>query len=356
MQNFSHNRDDPLFALGRAILFRLDPERAHDLALAFLDRSPVRRLISHRYRTDNACVTCLGTEFSNRLGLAAGLDKNGDYIDALGALGFGHIEIGTITPKPQSGNDKPRLFRLTEHESLINRMGFNNKGVDHMIERIPKRRYSGILGINIGKNASTPLEKSQEDYLYCLERVYPLADYITVNISSPNTPGLRDLQHGTHLKNLLGAIQNCRIRLSSQHQQNVPVVVKLAPDLSSQEIASICEEALAHDIDGIILGNTTQQREGIHSHRHARETGGLSGKALRSFSNDRLKVVKQHIGKQRALIGAGGVSCGQDAIDKIDLGADLVQLYSGLIFQGPGLVQDCIRATSDMTTRAEHSN
>lgn len=349
MQNFSQVSADPLFAVSRAILFRIDPEKAHDLALRTLARPMVKNWIRKKYRTDAAPVNCLGMQFDNAIGLAAGLDKNGDYIDALGALGFGHIEIGTVTPLAQAGNARPRIFRLTQHQALINRLGFNNKGVDHLVERVKKRTYAGKLGINIGKNAATALENAHEDYLICMKKVYPFADYITVNISSPNTVGLRDLQRGDHLKFLLGTLQDCRARLSSLHQRQVPLAVKIAPDLTEAELHDFCDQALQHEVDAIIVGNTSNQRDGVEGHVLADEAGGLSGRALLSRANDQLARVASRIGSKAALIGVGGVSCGQDARDKIQCGAGLVQIYSGLIYQGPSLIADCIRATSSDT-------
>lgn len=348
MQNFSHESTDPLFMLGRAILFRMDPEKAHDLTLSMLDSALARRLVSRRYRTGQTNVAALGMNFDNYVGLAAGMDKNGDYIDALGSMGFGHIEIGTVTPKPQAGNPKPRLFRLAQHQSLINRMGFNNKGVDHLVKQVASRTYAGKLGINIGKNASTPLIDAQKDYLYCLERVYPLADYVTVNISSPNTRDLRDLQHGEHLKSLLGALENACTKLSANHQKRVPLVIKIAPDMADEEVEEFCVQALAHKVDGIIIGNTSNQRAGVESHADAHQSGGLSGKVLLSLANNRLTSLAARLDGKIALFGVGGISCAQDATDKINLGADLVQVYSGLIYQGPALIRDCIQATNNI--------
>ena len=344
--NFSQPPNDALFALGRAILFELDPEKAHDLALNLLNRAPVRRLISKRYHTEIQPVECMGLTFDNRLGLAAGLDKNGDYIDALGAMGFGHLEIGTVTPKPQTGNSRPRLFRLQQHGALINRLGFNNLGVDHLVAKVRQRRYKGKLGINIGKNASTPLDEARYDYLHCLDRVYPHADYVTINISSPNTQGLRDLQHGERLASLLNALKNAQSKLSTQHDRYVPIAVKIAPDMTDAELDDFCAAVLAHEIDAVIAGNTTRQRDTVSTHLYAREAGGLSGAPLKSLANDRLKAVAVRLGSKAALIGAGGVSCGADAQTKIDNGASLVQLYTGLIFHGPALVRDCINCTS----------
>lgn len=323
----------------------MDPEKAHDLALSLLSRKPVKELINRRYNIDPAPVECLGQAFDNRIGLAAGLDKNGDYIDALGSMGFGHIEIGTVTPKPQPGNARPRIFRLQQHGALINRLGFNNAGVDHLVKQVQKRTYKGKLGVNIGKNLSTPLDEARYDYLFCLERLYAHADYITVNISSPNTQGLRDLQHGERLASLLNALKNSQSKLSTEHDRYVPIAVKIAPDMTDQELDEFCKAILDHEIDAVIAGNTTNQRDAVSTHLYAREAGGLSGAPLRSLANDRLKAVASRIGSKAALIGAGGVSCGNDAQAKIELGATLVQLYSGLIYHGPALIRDCIACT-----------
>lgn len=344
--NFSQPPKDRFFAISRAILFEMDPEKAHDLALKLMSTGPVPSFLAKKYETQASPVSCLGQEFSNRIGLAAGLDKNGDYIDALGAMGFGHLEIGTVTPRAQAGNPKPRIFRLTQHGALINRLGFNNHGVDHLVERVKKRRYTGKLGINIGKNAVTPIDDAQNDYLFCLERVYPHADYITINISSPNTQGLRDLQHGERLASLLNALKEAQSRLATQHGKYVPIAVKIAPDMSDSELDEFCEQVLAHEIDAVITGNTTNGREPVKTHLYAKETGGMSGAPLKPLADDRLRAVSQRIGTKAALIGVGGVSCGDDAQTKVDAGATLVQLYSGLIYHGPALVRDCVERTA----------
>lgn len=336
---------DPLFFLARAILFEMDPEKAHNLALRILNRRPVQRWLKGRYQVASDNIFVLGQSFQNRIGLAAGLDKNADYLDALGAMGFGHIEVGTVTPKPQSGNKKPRIFRLVQHHALINRLGFNNKGVEHLVQQVQKRHYPGQLGINIGKNASTPLEKAHEDYLYCLKRVYACADYITVNISSPNTQGLRDMQHGERLKALLDTLKNAQSALSTKHARYVPIAIKIAPDMNDVELDEFCEQCINFEVDALISGNTTNTREPVSRHLYAQETGGLSGKPLLPLADNRLAALHERMGNKAVLFGVGGVSCGNDALSKIHLGADLVQLYSGLIFQGPALVRDCIEAT-----------
>ena len=344
--HFSHPPKDWLFSIGRAILFEMDPEQAHDLALKLMSRDSVISLLEKKYAVADSKVSCLSHTFANRVGLAAGLDKNGDYIDALGAMGFGHLEIGTVTPRPQAGNPKPRIFRLEQHGAIINRLGFNNLGVDHLVERVQKRKYTGKLGINIGKNAVTPLDQAENDYLFCLERVYAHADYITINISSPNTQGLRGLQHGELLKSLLLSLKNAQSRLATEHGKYVPIAVKIAPDMSNPELDEFCEQVLAHEVDAIITGNTTNTRDAVATHLYATEAGGLSGAPLKTLANDRLKAVAERIGTKAALIGVGGISCANDAQEKLDAGATLVQLYSGLIYHGPALVRDCVLKTS----------
>lgn len=345
-KSFSFPPRDVLFGLGRAILFEMDPERAHDLTLQMLSKPAIQSRLAARYATNGTPTKVFGLDFGNRIGLAAGLDKNGDYIDALGALGFGHIEIGTVTPKAQPGNPQPRLFRLTQHRALINRFGFNNKGVDHLARQVRMRRYPGILGINIGKNAATSLQDAHDDYTYCLERIYRYADYVTVNISSPNTTGLRDLQHGERLDHLLESLKSTQSRLATSHERYVPIAVKIAPDMSDEELDDFCAAVIRHEIDGVISGNTTREREMIGHHLYAREAGGLSGAPLKTLADNRLQAVADRIGDKAALIGVGGVSCGQDASRKLAMGASLVQLYTGLIYHGPALVRDCIDSTN----------
>lgn len=338
--------NDTLFRLARAGLFKMEPERAHDFALGAASTSLAKAWNRRRYATAVAEVTCMGLTLPNHVGLAAGLDKNGDYIDALGAMGFGFIEIGTITPKPQPGNPQPRLFRLTEYEALINRMGFNNLGVDHLVAKAEKRQFTGCLGINIGKNASTALDDAEGDYLICLEKVYAAADYITVNVSSPNTQGLRDLQHGERLRSLLGALKNAQSKLATQHGTYKPIVVKIAPDMDNTEISEFCKTVIEFEIDGVIAGNTTSERTMVANSPHAAEAGGLSGAPMRELADDRLGVVAKQLEGKAALIGVGGISAGGHAVKKRQIGADLVQLYTGLIYHGPALVRDCIRKTA----------
>ena len=339
---------DPVYAVLRRIAFKKEPEAAHDWAFAWMSQPWVTSLLKNRYQAagTGAPISVAGLTLPNRIGLAAGLDKNGDYIDTLGALGFGFIEIGTVTPKKQPGNPQPRMFRLPEHGALINRLGFNNLGVDHLVKRVEARHWQGVLGINIGKNASTPLEQAHEDYVHCLNKVYPIADYITVNISSPNTKDLRRLQHGNALNALLDAIMNRHAQLATTHGQRKPLLVKIAPDMDDTEITEFIKVAHLYPINGVIVSNTTARRDLIQGHALAAEAGGLSGEVMREFANDRLRVVRQHLPPQWSLIGAGGVSSGTDATTKLDLGADLVQIYTGFIYHGPRLIQRAIEQTA----------
>ncbi len=338
--------NDTLFRLARAVLFKMEPEKAHDFALSAASNGLAKSFNRKRYAVTGTPTTSMGLALPNCVGLAAGLDKNGDYIDALGAMGFGFIEIGTITPQPQDGNPQPRLFRLTEHGALINRMGFNNLGVDHLVAKAEKRTFKGCLGINIGKNASTALDDAEGDYVTCLEKVYAAADYITVNVSSPNTQGLRDLQHGERLRSLLDTLKNTQSKLATQHGAYKPIVVKIAPDMSDEELNAFCATVIEFEIDGVIAGNTTQERDIVAGHPHAQETGGLSGEPMRPLADEKMSTVAQALSGKAALIGVGGISCGADALKKRQLGADLVQLYTGLIYHGPALVRDCIRKTA----------
>ncbi len=338
---------DPLYAAIRKIAFSKEPEAAHDWAFNWFSKPWVSSLLSKRYAAagNPSATTVAGLSFPNRIGLAAGLDKNGDYINALGALGFGFIEVGTVTPKPQAGNDKPRMFRLTEHGALINRMGFNNLGVDHLVKNAEQRQWQGVLGINIGKNAATPLENAHDDYVNCLERVYPVADYVTVNISSPNTKDLRQLQHGDALAALLDAVMTTHTKLATQHGANKPLFVKIAPDMSDDDITQFIQVANQYPISGVIVSNTTARRDLVEGHPLAMEAGGLSGEVMRDFANERLQSVQSKAPNNWALIGAGGVSSGDDAKTKLTLGADLVQIYTGFIYHGPRLIQRSIEQT-----------
>jgi len=286
----------------------------------------------------------MGIEFPNPVGLAAGLDKNGAYIDALAGQGFGFIEIGTITPRPQAGNPHPRLFRLPKAKAIINRMGFNNDGVDKLIENVKAAKFKGVLGINIGKNADTPVEKAVDDYLICLEKVYNYASYITVNISSPNTKNLRSLQSGDALTELLETLKNRQLELAQEHQHYVPLVLKVAPDLEAEDIAFIAKQLLQYKIDGLIVTNTTLSREGVEGLEHAEEAGGLSGAPVFEKSTACLAAFAEELKGQIPLIGVGGILSGADALAKKKAGASLVQVYSGLIYTGPELVKDCVAA------------
>jgi len=326
-------------------LFLLPPETAHDIALNALSAGRLvglSRLLAGCPPT--VPVEVLGLSFANPVGLAAGLDKNGDYIDALGELGFGFVEVGTVTPQPQPGNPKPRLFRLPEHQALINRLGFNNKGVDHLVERLQQRRFEGIVGANIGKQKDTPVDKAVDDYRYCLERVFPYCDYITVNISSPNTADLRDLQNTGPLTELLAELTGLRDRLVDEHDVRRPLLIKIAPDWEPGGLEATLEVVADSGIDGLIATNTTLDRSAVADHRHAGEAGGLSGAPVKAAADHALAVARTVLGPDFPLIGLGGITSGQDAADKRRAGADLVQIYTGFIYRGPTLIAECLRA------------
>ena len=331
-----------LYSLARPLLFSLAPERAHELTLSLLKSSHKMGLM--RQNVAAKPVTCMGIEFPNPVGLAAGLDKNGAYIDALAGQGFGFIEIGTITPRPQAGNPHPRLFRLPQAKAIINRMGFNNDGVDQLVENVKAAKFKGILGINIGKNADTPVEKAVDDYLICLEKVYNYASYITVNISSPNTKNLRSLQSGDALTELLETLKKRQLELAQEYQHYVPLVLKVAPDLDNSDIAFIAKQLLQFKIDGLIVTNTTLSREGVEGLEHAEEAGGLSGAPVFEKSTACLAAFAAVLKGQIPLIGVGGILSGADAAAKKQAGASLVQVYSGLIYTRPKLVKDCVDA------------
>lgn len=330
----------------RKALFQLDPERAHDLTLQQLTRlsgTPFTGLI--RQSLPFKPVTCMGLTFKNPLGLAAGLDKNGECIDAFGAMGFGFIEIGTVTPRPQPGNDKPRMFRVVEAEGIINRMGFNNLGVDNLVENVKKAHFDGILGINIGKNKDTPVEQGKEDYLICMDKIYPYAGYIAINISSPNTPGLRSLQYGEALDDLLAAIKTRQNDLQQIHHKYVPVAVKIAPDLSEEELIQVAESLLRHNIDGVIATNTTLDRELVKGLKHAEEAGGLSGRPVQSRSTEIIRRLAIELQGRIPIIGVGGIDSLVSAREKMAAGASLVQIYSGFIYKGPPLIKEIVSNT-----------
>jgi dihydroorotate dehydrogenase len=339
-----------MYSLARKLLFLLDPETAHDFSLKMLtaaDRLGILSLLTPR-RADEA-VSVMGLKFPNRIGLAAGLDKNGDYYNTLGKLGFGFVEIGTVTPKPQLGNSRPRLYRLPKHDAIINRMGFNNKGVDYLVERVRQRRFSGVLGINIGKNKQTAEEQALDDYCVAMAAVYPYADYITVNISSPNTPGLRQLQFGDNLQRLLSGLKHKQQKLHTCHKRYVPIAVKIAPDLTDKEIRQIAGCLVDNNIDGVIATNTTLNRDAVARDILAVEQGGLSGAPLQPLSNHVIRQLRHEIGSQLPIIGVGGICRGIDAVEKLNAGADLVQLYTGLIYRGTGLISEVGKALQSRT-------
>ncbi|MDD5276683.1 MAG: quinone-dependent dihydroorotate dehydrogenase [Methylovulum sp.] len=328
-----------LYPLLRPLLFSLNPETAHELTLKLLNAAHQSGLAKLIYPTvqDNP-VTVMGMIFKNPVGLAAGLDKNGDYIDALAALGFGFIEIGTVTPRPQPGNPKPRLFRLPDHQAIINRMGFNNLGIDHLLAQVKQSRYSGILGVNIGKNFDTPIDSAADDYLFGLRKAYTVASYITINISSPNTQNLRQLQQGDEIKKLISALKEEQLKLSQEHGRYVPLVLKIAPDLTTDEINHIAKLLLDFAVDGVIATNTTIARDMLGDHPLAQETGGLSGAPVKAKATAVVQNLAAELNGRCPIIAAGGIACAADAQEKIAAGASLVQVYTGLIYQGPELI------------------
>lgn len=330
------------YSLLRPAFFALPPETAHDMALKNLSWATRLHLLPSG--APHVPLRLWGHDLPNPVGLAAGLDKNGDYINGLSRLGFGMIEIGTITPRPQAGNPKPRLFRLPRAQALINRMGFNNKGVDHLVGRLREHRFNGLLGVNIGKNKDTPNENAVDDYVHCMNKVYAHAGYITINLSSPNTAGLRDLQAPAMLNTLLKKLDQARHRLADQHGRRVPLVVKVAPDLNPDDIPGIAEVLINTHIDGLIATNTTIQRPAVDDLPHGAESGGLSGAPLKSLADQTLARFHQHLPKSIVRIGCGGITQGADAADKIRLGANMVQIYSGLIYRGPGLIAEATKA------------
>jgi len=336
------------YGLARPFLFGLDPEAAHELtmeSLARTQRTPLTCLFGSSRVSDP--VTLAGLNFPNRVGMAAGLDKNARVIDALGAMGFGFVEVGTVTPLGQPGNPKPRMFRLPQANALINRLGFNNEGLDSFITNVQQARFrqnGGLLGLNIGKNAATPIEQATDDYLTCLDGVYPHADYVTVNISSPNTKNLRALQSDEALDGLLSAVAVRRERLAQQYRRRVPVFVKIAPDLDAAQIDVIAATLLRHGMDGVVATNTTLSRASVKGLPHCDEAGGLSGAPVFEASNAVIRQLRAQLGKGYPIIGVGGIMSGADAVAKIEAGADVVQIYTGLIYQGPGLVQEAAKA------------
>ncbi|MET3117397.1 dihydroorotate dehydrogenase [Undibacterium sp. GrIS 1.8] len=340
--------DKLLYALARPVLFAMDAEQAHNLTLSALRRSAALGLTKLIAKPANDARTVMGIQFPNPVGLAAGLDKDGAYIDGLAGLGFGSIEIGTVTPRAQAGNPKPRMFRLPKANAIINRMGFNNGGVDAFVSNVQASQFyqdkQGVLGLNIGKNADTPIERAAEDYLLCLEKVYPYASYVTVNISSPNTKNLRQLQGASEVDALLAQLKEAQQKLADHYKRYVPLALKIAPDMDSEQIKNIAEALLRHKIDGVIATNTTITRDAAKGLEHAEEAGGLSGEPVFELSNKVIRALKSELGDALPIIGVGGIFSGTDAKAKIDAGAALVQLYSGLIYRGPALVRECAAA------------
>jgi dihydroorotate dehydrogenase len=345
-----------LYDLARPLLFTLDAERAHDLTFSGLEIAAgcrLSRLLAPA--VPDAPLEVMGLTFRNPVGLAAGLDKNGAHIDALAALGFGFIEVGTVTPRPQPGNPTPRLFRIPEARALINRMGFNNFGVDRLVANVSRARYRGVLGINIGKNFDTPIERAVDDYLICLRKVYAHAGYVAVNISSPNTQNLRSLQQAPALERLLSALAEARARLAAEHRRRVPLAIKIAPDLDAAGIADIARLAVEHEMDAIIATNTTLARDGVEGLRNSAEPGGLSGAPLKARSTAVVGDLARVLSGRLPIIGAGGIVSGGDAVEKITAGASLVQVYTGLVYRGPALVGEIAKALSGASAPARKS-
>lgn len=336
------------YPLVRRALFAMDPEAAHEATMSALQKAydcRITRALSHQLPL--APTVLMGLSFKNPVGLAAGLDKDGAHIDALGNLGFGFIEVGTVTPRAQPGNPKPRMFRLLKSEALINRLGFNNHGLDQFLQNVSRseyRRNGGILGLNIGKNADTPMENAADDYLIGLDGVYPHADYITINISSPNTKNLRDLQSSEALDALLGALNARRQVLAEQHKKAVPLTVKIAPDVDADQIQAIAHALTKHTIDGVIATNTTLSRQSVEGQPHAHEAGGLSGTPVHEKSLLVIRQLRELLGPTYPIIGVGGVMSGQQAAEKMQAGANAVQIYTGLIYRGPGLIPEAVKA------------
>lgn len=343
-----------LYRLLRSLLFLLPAETSHHLGLEglkLLHLLGLSKLLAGDIPA--APVALLGLEFANPVGLAAGLDKNADYLEALGALGFGFVEVGTVTPRPQDGNPKPRLFRLSREQAIINRMGFNNKGLNHMLGRLQQSQYKGVVGVNIGKNLTTPVEKAADDYLTCLRAVYPYADYVVINLSSPNTPGLRSLQFGEQLRNLLQQLKAAQALLAQTHGKQVPLLLKVAPDLNDDEIVDIAGVLLETGIEGVIVSNTTLSRVGVEQSPFGKEAGGLSGAPLTAMSTQVLSKMVEALNGAIPVIGVGGIMQGSDAAAKIRAGASLVQLYSGFIYAGPALIKAAVEACAKIQEQAK---
>ncbi|MSS76687.1 MAG: quinone-dependent dihydroorotate dehydrogenase [Methyloglobulus sp.] len=335
-----------LYPLVRPLLFALDAETAHEVTLKLLNAAYISGLSTLLYPSiSDKPVNIMGLDFKNPVGLAAGLDKNGDYINALAALGFGFIEIGTVTPRPQPGNPKPRLFRLPKHQAIINRMGFNNLGIDHLLTQVKKSAYQGILGINIGKNFDTPMEHAADDYLIGLRKAYAAASYITINISSPNTQNLRQLQQGDESRKLISALKEEQLKLQQEHAKYVPLALKIAPDLTNEDISRIAKLLLEFEIDGVIATNTTIDRTIIADHPLAKEAGGLSGSPVKDKSTAVVKGLSAELQGKIPIIAVGGILNSDDAQEKFAAGASLVQIYSGLIYKGPELIKEINAST-----------
>ncbi|WP_018014651.1 quinone-dependent dihydroorotate dehydrogenase [Teredinibacter turnerae] len=339
-----------MYAFARKLLFSLDPETAHELSLDCLGAAERLQLLKPFVATPvSDPVEVMGLRFPNAVGLAAGLDKNADYFNALGQLGFGSVEVGTVTPLPQPGNPQPRLFRLIKEEGIINRMGFNNKGVAHLVAAVARRRYRGVLGINIGKNKATPEEQALSDYEKCMDAVYESADYIAINISSPNTPGLRNLQFGENLSHLLQGIKRRQALLHNATGKRVPIAVKIAPDMTDDEIKGVADALVSNQYEAVIATNTTVSRDEVPHSPHKEEMGGLSGRPVAEKSTHVIRVLAEHMQGAMPIIGVGGIMTGADAEEKIRAGASLVQLYSGFIYRGPALVSEAASAVAALS-------
>ncbi|MDB5841874.1 MAG: quinone-dependent dihydroorotate dehydrogenase [Herminiimonas sp.] len=340
--------DKLLYALARPLLFALDPEQAHNLTLPSLKRAAALGITGALPRPRPDPRTVMGLNFPNPVGLAAGLDKDGAYIDGLAALGFGFIEVGTVTPRPQAGNPRPRMFRLPQANAIINRLGFNNGGVDAFVRNVQASKFfqngEGVLGLNIGKNADTPIERAADDYLHCLEKVYPYASYVTINVSSPNTKNLRQLQGASELDGLLASLKRAQGEQADRHGRYVPIALKIAPDIDADQIRAIADALLRHRMDAVIATNTTITRHAVQSLPHGEEAGGLSGAPVFELSNRVIRALKAVLGDEVPIIGVGGILGGADARAKIDAGASLVQVYTGLIYRGPALIRECAQA------------
>jgi dihydroorotate dehydrogenase len=331
------------YSLLRPLVFAIEPEAAHELSLKMLTATKHAANLFYP-KVPEKPVTVMGLTFKNPVGLAAGADKNADCLDGMAALGFGFLEVGTVTPRPQAGNSKPRLFRLPEHEAIINRMGFNNKGIDYLLEQVKRSSYTGILGINIGKNADTPIENALDDYLIGLRKAYSVASYVTMNISSPNTKNLRQLQQGDELKKLISSMKEEQLKLQIEHGRYVPLVLKIAPDLTSEEVRNIADLLMAFSIDGVIATNTTISRDKISGHPLANETGGLSGAPVKEMATEVVRLLAAELNGKLPIIAAGGIMSAGDAQEKLDAGASLVQVYTGLIYRGATLISEIVNS------------